>query len=825
LNCFKIKNLDLFKNYKITKLKIVLPSLCLLFVVGLVYFFAFAEPADQLPQNQTFLNLAHSHINASTTAPTTYTSTSTYDTQAELEGTSPNVAGGFGYGTGHPPGKVTPVTGPEISSSESGLVGLWHMNGNWNDSKGTNHGTRYGSGIPFETTIPKLGAASGKFNGVDDYVNVDGIAVGNTLFNGNVTVELWVKLSNWTGSRDFFSVGSSIVSTRYWIVGYRPNEWPNKIAFLSRDQLNRQRNIMSINAYNNDTNWHHIAVTQEITGELTGTVSLYIDGVLQGTNSNTQASVNLNKASISNLFYNGTYTEYFNGLIDEVAIYNTALSAATIQQHYEAGSPDETSFYRSPRIDLGGVTKVASATVTKTTSTGADLKTYIRSGNSQTIDTDSIPSSTYRDTTKAEFDQGTKTNATTRSGDNLKASGNWDDFEDGVWDSALWDPDTLYPEFEEANGKLRMYNEGTGTAKLIRVGNALPSGDIEIIIDYSGVNQTGASRSFEFRFDNADGTEFAECIINQDGAWGRVMVAGTFYQGSFYSPYPSGKIKLTRTGNIMYMYDWTGSSWRQLYSYTSAIFASLVKPIVFVWAPSGATSLIYIDNFLVQNSYSTSSTYLSSPLDLGNAYFGDLLAIQADAPTGTGLTARVRAGSTATPDAASWDVAGTNWTVGSTPVSATVGTSPQVLVAPVPGGWGSYQYWQYRLDGTTNGTNTWVIRDVFLIPQATGYGRLQDITTTATNVQNCDGNRYYQWLGIGASDGSAAWDIDKTDLTSKFTAIDLGKRYNIDTLALTDTDDDLYRIHYSLQDEDTYASTTSWIDVGDLSASTTLSYT
>ncbi|MBU0722593.1 hypothetical protein KKH46_00010, partial [Patescibacteria group bacterium] len=136
-----------------------------------------------------------------------------------------------------------------------------------------------------------------------------------------------------------------------------------------------------------------------------------------------------------------------------------------------------------------------------------------------------------------------------------------------------------------------------------------------------------------------------------------------------------------------------------------------------------------------------------------------------------------------------------------------------------------YRYWQYRLDGTTDGSATWVVRDVFFIPRATGYGRLQDITTAATNVQNCDGNRYYQWLGIGASDGSAAWDIDKIDLTSKFTAIDLGKRYNIDTLALTDTDDDLYRIHYSLQDEDTYASTTSWIDVGDLTASTTLSHT
>ncbi|MBU2415641.1 hypothetical protein KKH86_00220, partial [Patescibacteria group bacterium] len=94
LNCFKIKNLDLFKNYKITKLKIVLPSLCLLFVVGLVCFFAFAEPANQLPQNQTFLNLAHSHINASTTAPTTYTSTSTHTSQADFEASG---AGGFGY--------------------------------------------------------------------------------------------------------------------------------------------------------------------------------------------------------------------------------------------------------------------------------------------------------------------------------------------------------------------------------------------------------------------------------------------------------------------------------------------------------------------------------------------------------------------------------------------------------------------------------------------------------------------------------------------------------------------------------------------------------
>ncbi|MFH1677644.1 MAG: hypothetical protein ABH888_02430, partial [Patescibacteria group bacterium] len=60
LNLFsslKIKSFKIDSKFKIlnSKLSIIVPSLCLLFVVGLVYFFAFAEPADQLPQNQTSL--------------------------------------------------------------------------------------------------------------------------------------------------------------------------------------------------------------------------------------------------------------------------------------------------------------------------------------------------------------------------------------------------------------------------------------------------------------------------------------------------------------------------------------------------------------------------------------------------------------------------------------------------------------------------------------------------------------------------------------------------------------------------------------------------
>ena len=61
----KIKSFKIDSKFKILNSKLfpaAILSIAILSAGALVYFFAFAEPADQLPQNQTFLNLAHSHI-------------------------------------------------------------------------------------------------------------------------------------------------------------------------------------------------------------------------------------------------------------------------------------------------------------------------------------------------------------------------------------------------------------------------------------------------------------------------------------------------------------------------------------------------------------------------------------------------------------------------------------------------------------------------------------------------------------------------------------------------------------------------------------------
>jgi hypothetical protein len=113
---------------------------------------------------------------------------------------------------------------------------------------------------------------------------------------------------------------------------------------------------------------------------------------------------------------------------------------------------------------------------------------------------------------------------------------------------------------------------------------------------------------------------------------------------------------------------------------------------------------------------------------------------------------------------------------------------------------------------------------VIFIPQPTGYGRLKRVDDNANNVQNCPDNQYYQWLALGASNGEASWQIDKIDLVSKFTAFDLGKRYQIASLSLTDSADLLYRIHYSMTDVADYLSVTAWTDLGDKTAANTLSH-
>jgi hypothetical protein len=102
--------------------------------------------------------------------------------------------------------------------------------------------------------------------------------------------------------------------------------------------------------------WHHVVGTYS-----SGTMKLYIDGVQYGT---TQTGTNGTQASAGTPIYigsSGGTGEYFNGTLDEVAIYNVALTQTQVTAHYNGAVTNIT--VNAPVMNMGPITFPVPATV------------------------------------------------------------------------------------------------------------------------------------------------------------------------------------------------------------------------------------------------------------------------------------------------------------------------------------------------------------------------------------------------------------------------------------------------------------------------------
>jgi PKD repeat protein len=86
-------------------------------------------------------------------------------------------------------------------------------------------------------------------------------------------------------------------------------------------------------SYNNGQ-WHHVVATQSSNG-----MKLYVDGALVGTNPNTGAEDYPGYWKVGGDNTWGSSNAYFDGTIDEVAVYLSELSATRVAAHYAAAQP------------------------------------------------------------------------------------------------------------------------------------------------------------------------------------------------------------------------------------------------------------------------------------------------------------------------------------------------------------------------------------------------------------------------------------------------------------------------------------------------------
>ncbi|MEA2350110.1 MAG: hypothetical protein QOG86_1051 [Thermoleophilaceae bacterium] len=204
-----------------------------------------------------------------------------------------------------------------------GIVSFWRLGEASGtsacDSNGSNAGA-YAGGV----SLGRVGAINGDpdtaaaFDGSSGRVSVPDAA--SLDVGDNFTVEAWVK-------RNSFSTANYQA-----IVSKGAGSW--MLAFYSSNRLVLRQATVGDLVYSTrsitDTAWHHVAATKN-----GASVHLYIDGadVTGGVGNKTMQN---NTVALSIGQSNGG--SYFNGTIDEVAVYNAALSGSTIQAHRDKGA-------------------------------------------------------------------------------------------------------------------------------------------------------------------------------------------------------------------------------------------------------------------------------------------------------------------------------------------------------------------------------------------------------------------------------------------------------------------------------------------------------
>lgn len=225
-----------------------------------------------------------------------------------------------------------PVKSP-CADPPSGMLSWWKAEDNANDSFGSNHGTAQG-GLTYAPG--KVGKAF-SFNGTNGYVEVPD---SNSLdLTTAMTIEAWINPTSLGGIiTDKHTDGSTD--------GYMLDIHSNKLRFVVGDKT-----LTSIADLQANT-WTHVAGTYD-----GNALKVYINGALD---SSLPSSITIPTNNLPlRIGADSSGGNLFNGLIDEVTIYNRALTAEEIGSIYMAGSGGKCLVYNQPNsfsfIPLSGV--------------------------------------------------------------------------------------------------------------------------------------------------------------------------------------------------------------------------------------------------------------------------------------------------------------------------------------------------------------------------------------------------------------------------------------------------------------------------------------
>jgi len=193
-------------------------------------------------------------------------------------------------------------------SSGSGIGGTWNGTGNhWATGK-------YGK--------------AGQFNGSDDYVNSGSNS--SLSISGTITLEAWIKTNSPSTNQSIVSKLKGGVA----LGGYdlEIDGATQKARFVLRESDNSDINNLFSTSTLSASQWYHIAATYN-----GSSAKVYLNGV-QDNSVETSGTIGTPTDPVL-IGYLNNVGRCFNGLIDDVKIYNYARTAKQIVQDMNAGHP------------------------------------------------------------------------------------------------------------------------------------------------------------------------------------------------------------------------------------------------------------------------------------------------------------------------------------------------------------------------------------------------------------------------------------------------------------------------------------------------------
>ncbi|MDP3560715.1 MAG: PT domain-containing protein, partial [Legionellaceae bacterium] len=217
-----------------------------------------------------------------------------------------------------------------------GLVAHYPLDGNTNDMSGNgNHGTPHSISYTMDRHGNSNSAAS--FNGVSSYFAANGAAFD---FAGDMSISLGfnpastqveyaglIEKGTYTGEAGFVLQQSSVTTNAYYFT-----------YIYSYSGAGSSIPVPVI-----ENNWNHLVLSKQ-----SSTITCYLNGVLLNTHTNLIPATILQNGNIPLLVgaENGgvtvpetAVTRFYNGFMDNLRIYNRALSSNEAFQLYNEGSP------------------------------------------------------------------------------------------------------------------------------------------------------------------------------------------------------------------------------------------------------------------------------------------------------------------------------------------------------------------------------------------------------------------------------------------------------------------------------------------------------